>query len=68
MKPVDLNLNQNRDHLSEEIGFSVKTLNRNIKILEEMGFIQVNKGKITITADGYFQMKEYIDQHIYGEI
>ncbi|WP_251391774.1 Crp/Fnr family transcriptional regulator [Mediterraneibacter agrestimuris] len=68
MKPVDLNLNQNRVHLSEEIGFSVKTLNRNIKILEELGFIQMNKGKITITADGYFKMKEYIDQHIYGEI
>lgn len=61
-------LNQTRNQLVEELGGSVKTLNRNIKILEAKGFVQVNKGKIIITEDAYRQMKEYIDQHIYGEI
>ncbi len=67
-KIVDMNLNQTRIQLAEEIGFSTKTLSRNIKILEEKGFIQVNKGKILITEDEYRRMKLYIDQHIYGEI
>lgn len=67
-KSMELNLGQTRNQLSEEIGFSVKTLNRNIKILEEQGFIQINRGKIAITEDGYGRMKAYIDQHIYGEI
>ena len=40
----------------------------NIKILEEKGFIRVNKGKILITEEEYQRMKRYIDQHIYGEI
>lgn len=67
-KSVELNLSQTRNQLAEEIGFSIKTLNRNIKILEEMGFIHMNKGKISITEDSYHEMKEYMDQHIYGEI
>lgn len=60
-KIVDMNLNQTRIQLAEEIGFSTKTLSRNIKILEEKGFIQVNKGKILITEDEYRRMKLYID-------
>lgn len=67
-KIIDMNLNQTRTQLAEEIGFSTKTLSRNIKILEEKGFIQVNKGKILITEEEYQRMKRYIDQHIYGEI
>lgn len=67
-KIIDMNLNQPRTQLAEEIGFSTKTLSRNIKILEEKGFIQVNKGKILITEEEYQRMKRYIDQHIYGEI
>ena len=67
-KIIDMNLNQPRTQLAEEIGFSTKTLSRNIKILEEKGFIQVNKGKILITEEEYQRMNRYIDQHIYGEI
>lgn len=67
-KAFNLNLSQTRNQLSEEIGFSTKTLNRNIKILEEKGFLEVHKGKILITENEYQQMKTYIDQHIYGEI
>lgn len=67
-RSVELNLNQTRNQLSEEIGFSTKTLNRNIKILEEKGFVRTNKGKLSITAESYLKMKEYMNQHIYGEI
>ncbi|MDO4328632.1 MAG: Crp/Fnr family transcriptional regulator [Lachnospiraceae bacterium] len=68
MHACDLTLNQTRAQLSEEIGFSVKTLNRNIKLLEEMNMIQIHHGKVVISEAGYFQMKCYMDQHIYGEI
>lgn len=60
--------NQTREKMSEEVGISVKTLNRNLKILEEMGFIQMKKGKVVITEKAYRQMKRYIEQYIYGEI
>ena len=48
--------------MSEEVGLSVKTLNRMIKTLEEAGFIQTKKGKVVVTEQDYQRMKEYIDQ------
>ena len=69
-KPVKkvLELKESRDQLSEEIGFSVKTLNRNIKKLKEIHFIDIQKGKIVLTEEGYLQMKEHIGKYVYGEI
>lgn len=67
-KVFDINLNQTRDQLVEEIGFSIKTLSRNIKKLEELEFINVEKGKIIITEDGYQRMKNRMDKLIFGEI
>ncbi len=64
----ELELKESRDQLSEEIGFSVKTLNRNIKKLSETGLIDIRKGKIVISEEGYQQMKRHIGQYIYGEI
>ena len=63
-----LELRESRDQLSEEIGFSVKTLNRNIKKLKEMNLINIQKGKILITEEGYQEIKRHIGQYIYGEI
>lgn len=68
LNSFDLIFSQTRNQLSEELGFSIKTLNRNIKILEEMDFIQMNKGKIVITESGYIRMKKHMDRLIYGEI
>ena len=62
-----LELKQGREQLSEEIGFSIKTLNRNIKKLQEMGFICLKKGKIIITEEGYRGMKRHIGDYIYGD-
>lgn len=64
--PHLLELQQTRIQMSEEIGFSTKTLNRNIRKLEEMNLIQVQKGKIEISEAGYYQMKEHIDRQING--
>lgn len=63
-----LEIRQSRDQLSEEIGFSVKTLNRNIKKLQEDHLIQLDKGKILVTEEGYLHMKRQIGDYIYGEI
>ncbi len=62
-----IELKQIRNQLSEEIGFSVKTLNRNIKKLREEDYIQIQKGKIVITEEGYLRMKRHIGDYIYGK-
>lgn len=64
--PKMLEVKQTRSQISEEIGYCVKTLNRNIRRLEEMKLLQVQKGKIVISEDGYHQMKDYIDRQING--
>lgn len=63
-----LELRQSREQLSEEIGFSVKTLNRNIKKLEKEELICLQKGKIIITETGYLKMKQQVAYHISGEV
>lgn len=63
-----LELKQSREQLSEEIGFSVKTLNRNIKKLEKEELICLQKGKIIITEAGYLKMKQQVAYHISGEV
>ena len=63
-----LEIRQSGDQLSEEIGFSIKTLNRNIKKLRDDNLIQLEKGKMIITKEGYLQMKQHIGDYIYGEI
>lgn len=62
-----LELKENRNQLSEAIGFSVKTLNRNIKKLKEAGLVQIQKGKLMITEEGYLQMKRHIGEYIETE-
>ena len=61
-----LELKQTRAQISDEIGFSVKTLERSIQKLEELDLIRVQRGKIIITQDGYRRMKDHIEHHING--
>ena len=65
-QPDCLELKKTRQQLAEEIGFSVKTLNRSIKHLEEMGLIQVRKGKVVIPREGFCQMKVHVEHHVNG--
>lgn len=64
--PELLELKQTRNQISDEVGFSIKTLNRNIKKLEELGLIRVEKGKIVIEKAGYDRMKDYIEHYVNG--
>ena len=65
--PDSVELRQTRTQMAEEIGFSVKTLNRSIKRLEELGLIRLNKGKIVISRQGYEEMKaHYIEYYLNG--
>ena len=52
--------------MAEEIGFSIKTMDRSIKKLEEDGMLRLEKGKIRVDQSGYLEMKEYIEQCIEG--
>ena len=64
--PEILVLNQTRARISEEVGISIKTLDRNIRKLEEMNLLTLNKGKIVITKAQYLQMKQDIDFYVNG--
>lgn len=64
--PSILELKQTRTRISEEVGISMKTLNRSIKKLEDMQLIQLNKGKIVITKEQYLQMKADIEYYVNG--
>ncbi len=64
--PAVLELKQTRAQISDEIGFSVKTLDRSIQKLEELDLIRVQRGKIIITEAGYRRMKAHIEHHING--
>lgn len=64
--PSILELKQTRTRISEEVGISMKTLNRSIKKLEDMQLIQLNKGKIVITKEQYLQMKADIEYYVKG--
>ena len=59
-------LKQTRCQMAEEIGFSIKTMDRSIKKLEEEGMLRLEKGKIQVDQSGYLEMKEYIEQCIEG--
>ena len=59
-------LNQTRARMSEEVGLAIKTLDRNIRKLEEMNLLTLNKGKIVITKAQYLQMKQDIDFYVNG--
>lgn len=63
-----LEVKQNREQISEEIGLSVKTLNRNIKKLKEAEIIQMQKGKVVISEAGYLRMKEHIGNYVSDEM
>ena len=64
--PEILVLNQTRARIFEEVGISIKTLDRNIRKLEEMNLLTLNKGKIVITKAQYLQMKQDIDFYVNG--
>ena len=65
--PEKFELKQTRTRISEEVGISMKILNRNIKKLEEVNLIQLNKGKIVIMKSQYMIMKKELEYYVNGE-
>ena len=52
-------LKQTRCQMAEEIGFSIKTMDRSIKKLEEDGMLRLEKGKIQVDQSGYLEMRAH---------
>lgn len=59
-------LKSGRDQMSDEIGISVRTLNRCIKKLEQSGVIQLQKGKVRMSEEGVLQMQKDIEDYLNG--
>ena len=54
-------IEESRQELAERSGFSVKTVNRSIKKMEEEGYIGRKGRKIIVNREHYEKMKEYLD-------
>ena len=54
-------INMSRQELAERSGFSIKTVNRSVKKMEEDGFIGRDGRKIVISKEQYRKMKEYLE-------
>ena len=52
-----------RQELFEEIGVTVKTINRTITRLKAEGVIGVSKGKLTLTTEQYLQAVNYVKNY-----
>ncbi len=57
-----LRLKKTRNELSNELGYSLKTLNRSVKKLQEEDFIQIDSGKIFIDEFHYERLKQFVKQ------
>jgi CRP/FNR family cyclic AMP-dependent transcriptional regulator len=56
-----LKLERNRQQIADEIGSSVKSVNRSIKRLKEEGLVTVKKGKVYISKSQYLRLLDDID-------
>lgn len=57
-------LKKTREELHEELGISVKTINRTIPKLKEDGVISITKGKISMTYEQYRLAKKTIKYYV----
>lgn len=55
-----LRIKKTRNELSNELGYSLKTLNRSIKKLQEKELIQIHAGKIFIDDIHYERLKRFV--------
>lgn len=52
-------IEKTREEIANTTGFHVKTINRNIRKLQERGYISVRAGKVCISKGQYGEMKAY---------
>lgn len=48
--------------IADRVGFSIRSVQRNIASLEKEGIISVESGKITISCEQFLQLKRYNDE------
>lgn len=57
-----VSLEKTREEIGSILGFSIRTINRNLKILKEENLITVNRKGITITERQYFNLSEKLEK------
>lgn len=55
-------LEKSREEIGAILGFSVRTINRNLKILKEENLITVNRKGIIITKDQFYKLSRKLDK------
>lgn len=53
-----------KEGIREELGMTVKTINRTIAKLKEDGLIGIRKGKVTMSLEQYQRAKEEITYYV----
>lgn len=59
-----IRLKKTRVDLSNELGYSLKTLNRSVKRLEEGGYLQLESGKICLEQIHYERLKQFLKEKV----
>lgn len=57
-------VNETRNQLSEKSGTSLRTVNRSIKTLINLGIITIRKGKIFMDKDSFSKLVDYISENM----
>lgn len=57
-------LKKTQPELAERIGFNTRTIQRSIQSLDEANLISIDKGKICISLDNYWKLKEYMEENL----
>lgn len=57
-------LKKTQSELAERVGFTVRTIQRNVQSMEKEGMITTESGKICMTKDQYLMLKEYAKQNM----
>lgn len=58
-------IGKSRSEISNATGFCTKTINRNVKKLQEQGYISVEAGKICVSNVQYERMKTYTQENLF---
>lgn len=59
-----LKVEKTQMELADKVGFNIRSIQRNIAVLEKEGMISLENGKMTITRNQYDAMREYMDKKI----
>ena len=61
-KNEKIKIEKTQMELADKVGFNVRSIQRNIALLEKEKMISLENGKMTITRKQYAIMKDYMDK------